>query len=190
MGQRITLAINTLAPGFDTIDVFGRPVSLRQYRGKRLMICFFRHAGCPFCNMRVHRLQAKYDELKALGLEMVFFFESEEKTILGHHFHRSVSPIPIIADPDKIHYAAYGIETSFSKSLKSHATSFLTTAIKAAFAKVPLHYMSGKESFSTMPAEFLINEYGMIQALLYSNGLTDHMNLDEVLRFAKTGKTA
>lgn len=188
MSQRFILSINALAPAIEAIDVFGRPVSMRNFRGKRLLMCFFRHAGCPFCNMRVHRLQSKHEELKAQGLEMLFFFESDAKTILGHTFHRNVNPIPIIADPGHVFYSAYGIESSFVKSIKSHATSFLTTAISAAITKLPMRFVPGRDSFSTMPAEFLINEYSMIEALLYSTGLTDHMNMDTIYTFAKTGK--
>ncbi|TNE71514.1 redoxin domain-containing protein [bacterium] len=188
MNERIVLKVNALAPTIDAIDIFERRVRLRDFWGKRVLVAFFRHAGCPFCNVRVHRLQAKHEELKALGLEMIFFFESDKKTLLGNQFHRSVSPIPIIADPEKHWYDMYGIETNLMKSAKSHVTSLFPNAIKALLNGLPVHYMSGNESISTIPAEFLLDEYGMVKQLLYSNSLTDRMSVDTIFEFAKTGK--
>ena len=53
----------------------GKTVNTADLRGKRYMLSFFRFAGCPFCNLRVHALTKVYDDLKAKGLEMIFFFE-------------------------------------------------------------------------------------------------------------------
>lgn len=186
MTDRIELQVNALAPDIDAIDIFDRRIQLRAARGKRVLIAFFRHAGCPFCNMRVHRLQAKHIELQQLGLEMLFFFESDKKTLLSNMFHRKVSPIPIIADPEKKYYNLYGIETSFAKSMKSHATTFFSNAIQAKVKGIPVHWMAGKESISTIPAEFLIDEYGVVKKLLYSTSLTDRMSMETIFDFART----
>jgi len=189
MKERILLQVNALAPVFEVVDIFNRKINLKDYRGKRVLLGFFRHAGCPFCNMRVHRLQARYKELKALGLEMIFFFESDAETLLGNMFHKSVSPIPLIADPLKLVYDGYGIENSGFKSAKSHITSFFSNAVQAKIKGIPVHWMAGNESISTIPAEFLINEYGVVYKLLYSTSLTDRMSVETIFEFAKTGKT-
>ena len=189
MKERILLQVNALAPVFEVVDIFNRKINLKDYRGKRVLLGFFRHAGCPFCNMRVHRLQARYKELKALGLEMIFFFESDAETLLGNMFHKSVSPIPLIADPLKLVYDGYGIENSALKSAKSHITSFFSNAVQAKIKGIPVHWMAGNESISTIPAEFLINEYGVVYKLLYSTSLTDRMSVETIFEFAKTGKT-
>lgn len=185
MSDRILLKINELAPPIETYDIFDRKISLGDYRGKRLLICFFRHAGCPFCNTRVHRLDAKEQELKELGLEMIFFFESEKEVLRDSDFHRKISPTPIISDPDRKWYTAYGIEQSFAASAKSHLKSFFSQVVRAKLDRVPVHYMKGKESFSTIPAEFLVDEYGMVRRLYYAQGLTDQMSLDLIYKFAR-----
>src|SRR5260221_11356182 len=95
------------APVFNVKDIFGRQINLEDYKDKRIFIGFFRHAGCPFCNIRVHHLSKKHAELKAKGLEMIFFFESQEFLLLKSIFHIEVSPIPLISDPKKIWYNAY-----------------------------------------------------------------------------------
>ncbi|MES2733447.1 MAG: redoxin domain-containing protein, partial [Bacteroidota bacterium] len=87
---------NLLAPIFKLKDSFGRIIDLDEYRDKKVFIGFFRHAGCPFCNIRVHTLTKVHEELKAKGLEMIFFFESKENVLLRSTFHQEITPIPLI----------------------------------------------------------------------------------------------
>src|SRR5690349_9426252 len=154
----MSLSKNDLAPVFNLKDVYGRMINLAEYADKKILLGFFRHAGCPFCNLRVHTLLKAHEELKSSGLEMIFFFESKEQVILRSSFHRGVSPIPIISDPEKKWYDAYGLESSGSKSAISHVTSFVQTTIKAKSLGLPVHMMEEGESFKTMPAEFLLDK--------------------------------
>jgi len=60
--------------------------------------------------------------------------------------------------------------------------------MEAQSAKVPLHLMASGESFSTMPAEFLLDENLIIRKVHYSERLNDRMDLSEIERFVKTGE--
>ncbi|MDQ3393418.1 MAG: redoxin domain-containing protein [Bacteroidota bacterium] len=186
--SRILLDLNVTAPSFALKDIFGRLIDLQAYKGKRVFIAFFRHAGCPFCNLRVHFLQKKYEELKAMNLEMIFFFESNEKVLLSSYFHKEISPIALIADPEKIWYQTYGIESSAAKSAKSHLTSFIQTTVQAKLKGLPVHMMAGNESITTIPAEFLLDENQIIRKIHYSNGLNDRISIDYIYNFAEQGK--
>lgn len=188
MAESITLDINTPAPVFDLNDIFGCKTHLKAYRGKKVLVAFFRHAGCPFCNSRVHRLQKVVEELKTKNLEMIFFFESTEKVLLSHTFHKAVNPTPLISDPEKVWYQAYGVETSALKSAVSHLTSIVQTAIKAKLKGLPVHLMAGKESINTIPAEFLVDEKGVVRKVHYARSLTDELSVDIIRAFAETGK--
>lgn len=175
---------NLVAPYFKMVDIFGRIIDLDDYKDKKLLIAFFRHAGCPFCNVRVHALQKIHPELKAKGMEMIFFFESKERVMKMSTFHQEISPIPLISDPEKKVYAAYGIEQSVYKSSMSHISTFVQTVYKASTAKLPIHLMKDGESFSTMPAEFLVGKNLIIKDLHYSERLNDRMNIEKVKAFA------
>lgn len=177
---------NIKAPLFQLKDVFGRMIDLNSYQDKRILIGFFRHAGCPFCNLRVHALTKLHTELKDQGMEMIFFFESKGEIILRSSFHREVSPVPIISDPEKKWYKAYGLEGSLYKSTLSHLTSFVQTALEARAAKVPIHLMASGESFSTMPAEFLIDRGLVVKRLHYAQTLTDRLDLEDIRAFARS----
>jgi peroxiredoxin len=177
---------NRTAPVFSLVDVFGRTIDLSAYADKRILLGFFRHAGCPFCNLRVHALSKLNEELKE-HMAMIFFFESKESVILRSTFHREVSPIPILSDPNKTWYAAYGLEPSTSKSTISHFTSFVQTVIRAKAAGVPVHMMASGESFATMPAEFLIDKGLIVRDAYYSERLNDRRDLDLIREFARKG---
>lgn len=175
------------APVFALKDVFGRMIDLNQYTDKRILIGFFRHAGCPFCNLRVHALTKLHEELKTKGMEMIFFFESKESVLLRSTFHKEVSPIPLISDPEKKWYDAYGLEKSTAISAKSHVLEFAQTAFKAYRAGVPIHAMADGESINTIPAEFLIDKNLVIKKVHYAKGLNDRISIDVVKRFAENG---
>ncbi|MEP0984218.1 redoxin domain-containing protein [Ekhidna sp.] len=181
---RITLDLNAPAPVFKIDDIFDREIDLTKYKGKKVLIAFFRHAGCPFCNTRVHNLQMHHEELKSKGLEMIFFFESKKELLKSSNFHNSISPIPLIADPDKVWYDAYGVESSSLKSAKSHFTSFFQKVFEAKKKSLPVHWMAGNESIKTIPAEFLMDERGIIRKVHYAKGLRDRMSIDIIKEFA------
>jgi thioredoxin-dependent peroxiredoxin len=172
------------APVFKLNDIYGRLIDLEAYQDRKIFLGFFRHAGCPFCNLRVHALTKVHQELKAKGLEMIFFFESKESVLLRSSFHKDVSPIPLIADPERKIYDAYGLEKSLAKSSISHIATFVQTAFKAGAEGLPTHMMKSGESFSTMPAEFLIREGLVIDFVHYSDRLNDRMSVDMIKAFA------
>lgn len=179
------LELNSRAPSFCLDDVFDRSIDLKAYRGRKVMVAFFRHAGCPFCNLRVHNLLKVHEELKAQGLDMIFFFESKRDIMLRSMFHKEISPIPLIADPNKVIYDTYGLESSGRKVMVGHITSFVSTAIQAKLQRLPMHLMEDSESIKTMPAEFLLDENGIIRELHYSQKLTDRLKMDLLFAFAQ-----
>ena len=181
----MSLEKNVIAPLFKVNDIFGRIIDLEAYRERKVLVAFFRHAGCPFCNLRVHALSKAHEELKAQGLDMIFFFESKEKVIQRSTFHLGVSPIPIIADPEKTWYNVYGLETSGFKSGMSHLTSFVQSVWKAKSLGLPVHLMEEGESISTMPAEFLLDKGLVIKKLHYSQRLDDRMEISDIKAFVK-----
>lgn len=179
------LESNLIAPIFKLKDIFGRIIDLNAYKEKKVFIGFFRHAGCPFCNIRVHALLKVHEELKAKGLEMIFFFESKEKILLNSIFHKEISPIPLISDPEKKWYDAYGLESSGYKSAISHIQTFVQTAFKASSLGIPMHMMADGESIKTMPAEFLLAQGLLIKEVHYSERLNDRMKVDKIRAFAE-----
>ena len=69
----------------------------------------------------------------------------------------------------------------------SHITSFAQTVVKANAAKVPVHMMADGESFSTMPAEFLIDRDLIIKRVHYSERLNTRIDVNDIRLFAEKG---
>ena len=78
----------------------------------------------------------------------------------------------------------YGIENSAGKSARSHLTQFIQTAVRAKLKGLPMHMPPNEEKLSTMPAEFLLDEEGIIRKVHYSKGLNDRMAIDFIQDFA------
>jgi thioredoxin-dependent peroxiredoxin len=182
--ENVVVELNVTAPDFNLVDIFDRNIHLKNYKGKRVFIGFFRHAGCPFCNLRVHSLMEIREKLLVNNMEMIFFFESKRELLLQSIFHKGISPVPLIPDPNKTYYSIYGIENSLLKSSFSHLTTFIQTAIKAKVKQLPIYPMDGNESFSTMPAEFLLDENLIIRKIHYAQTLNDRLSLDTIIDFS------
>ena len=185
--ERITLDINATAPAFNMIDTFGRMINLQDYKGKKVFIGFFRHAGCPFCNLRVHLLQEKMKNLRQKIWRWSSFLNQMKKSFYPVFFTKRSDPA-LDFWSDKIWYQTYGIENSALKSTMSHLTSFIQTVVQAKLKKLPMHMMTGGESIKTMPAEFLLDENLIIRKVHSSKGLNERMSLEHIMEFAESSK--
>lgn len=152
---------------------------LESMTGKRYMLSFFRFASCPFCNLRVHELVKRYHELGE-EFAIVAIFDSPldnlQQHANGHH-----APFPILADQNNRYYHEYSIEHSITGMFKGMIFR-MPTLMKAMFkGYVPTTI---KGSMTTMPADFLIDEHGIIQVAHYGSDEGDHLAFDRVKAFS------
>ncbi len=99
------------APGFSVIDIHGKNITLSDYKERKVLLCFFRYAGCPFCNLTFLKLLERYPELSQKGLNIITFFQSPKDSVI-RYIDKLIPPVPVIADPDKEIYNLYGITSS------------------------------------------------------------------------------
>lgn len=149
-------------------------------KGKRYMISFFRFASCPFCNLRVHDLVKRFDEL-GKEFTIVAIFDSSLDN-LQQHAQRHKSPFPILADENNDYYRQYGIKYSILGMLKGMFMRF-PSLMKAMFVHgyFPLRI---KGRMTTMPADFLVDENGVIKTAYYGKDEGDHLSFDVIKQFA------
>lgn len=159
------------APAFTLPDLHGNPVSLAQFRGRRLLLSFYRYASCPFCNLRVHQLSQRAPEWQARGLDLVAVFQSPRESIL-EHAGSEPRPFAILPDPDRGLYRAYGVEGSWGGFLKGGLqVGKLASALKEGF-------LPGKMEgdINMVPADFLIDEEGRVAVAYYGHDISDHLD--------------
>ena len=148
-------------------------------KGMPFMLSFYRFASCPFCNLRIHELVTRFDEL-GKNFTMVAVFDSPldnlKKHTAGHE-----APFPILADESNQYYREYGIEHSFSGVLKGMILRMPTLVKGMMKGYLPT---SLKGSITTMPADFLVDAKGIIQTAYYGKDEGDHLSFEQIKEFA------
>ncbi|HSE64953.1 MAG TPA: peroxiredoxin-like family protein [Thermoanaerobaculia bacterium] len=171
-----------LAPGnpavpFATVDVEGHPVSLEQFRGRPLLLMFFRYASCPMCNLRLHDFSEVYPRLQARGLSAVAFFHSSARAIKRNAGRRS-DAFPLVADPNQEIYRAFGVESSWAGLLKS---MLLPSFYRDWIRSMRRGFWGGADlEMAKMPADFLVGPDGRLLLVHYGRDIGDHLSLAEI----------
>jgi peroxiredoxin len=174
------LQTGDIAPGFSLQDMAGTTVRLSDYRGKKVLLCFFRFATCPFCTVRFVRLAQETERYSAMGLEIVAVFESSREYI-QEYLGRRPLPFPVIPDPEGVLYAAYGVKKSMSGLL--FGMFRMPTLLRALFDP---QFRMGKPDSSILriPADFLIGADGTVEESYYGSDIGDHMPFRRIDEFA------
>ena len=104
----ITLKEGDKAPAFSATDQNGNTVSLKDYKGKMLVLYFYSEAGSPTCTLESCNLRDNYPALKKKGFEVVGI--SPDTQSAQKKFETKYKlPFPLLADPDNKITAAYGV---------------------------------------------------------------------------------
>jgi len=163
----------------------GSVFDLFSLKGRPYLLSFFRFAACPFCNLRMHELVSRFAELDG-RFTVVAIFDSPLDN-LREHAERHDSPFPVLADASGIYYRQYGIEHSVAGVMKGMILR-MPTLLHAMIGKgyVPLKI---KGSMTTMPADFLVDERGIIQHAHYGKDEGDHLPFDVIKQFSALRRT-
>ena len=168
------------APDFSVRSLQGDSLNLADFKGKKVLLVFFRYAGCVVCNFRAHELIENYDSLQTQGVQVIGVFESKE-ALLREYVADSAIPFPIISDHQAILYKKYKVEKSYRKVWKG-----LRQKKTKHQEKVGEQLYNGKKykrdgALNRIPADFLIGIDGKIEIAYYGAYLGDHLPLDQVL---------
>ena len=82
----------------DLPSISGEMFDINTIAGKKTLVTFYRFATCPFCNLRIHEITKRYDEL-GKNFEMVAIFNSSQDYLtkkMGKHN----APFTILADEE------------------------------------------------------------------------------------------
>lgn len=168
------------ATNFSLPAIDGTLFSLDSLRGTCFMLSFFRFASCPFCNLRVHELAKRFGEFGG-DFTIVAVFDSSLEN-LRRHAEKHQAPFPILADAENTCYKAYGIEHSLAGTMKG-MFGRMPTLLKSMFVQGNIPWVI-KGSMTTMPADFLVDENGVIQTAYYGRDEGDHLPFELVRTFA------
>jgi peroxiredoxin Q/BCP len=124
----MTLKTGDKAPDFTVNDQNGNPVSLKDFKGKKLALYFYPKDNTPTCTEQACNLRDNIALLKTKGIAVIgVSIDSEKK---HQNFKKKFSlPFPLLADTDHQlvdAYGAWGEKMLFGrKYMGTHRVTFL-----------------------------------------------------------------
>ena len=102
------LEVGTLAPDFTLPDKEGNPVTLSQFRGKRVVVYFYPRDNTPGCTRQACGYAAAYDEFQALDAVVIGI---SKDSVASHQKFAQKHELPFIllSDPELTAIQAYGV---------------------------------------------------------------------------------
>ena len=96
------------APDFSTTDQSGKKITLKEYRGKKVVLYFYPKDDTPGCTKEACAFRDHFAEFKQLGVEVLGVSVDTEKS------HKSFAekfklPFTLLADTNKKIVNAYGV---------------------------------------------------------------------------------
>jgi peroxiredoxin Q/BCP len=141
------LKIGDKAPDFTTTDQDGQPVTLSQFRGKKVVLYFYPKDMTPGCTAQACNLRDNYTALKRRGFEVLGISTDSEKRH-QRFIEKENLPFRLLSDPDKQVHDLYG--TWVEKS------------------------MYGRKYMGTARVTFVINKEGVIENIIDKVKTADH----------------
>ena len=175
------LEVGNDAPVIELPAVDGSTFDLSSYKGKRVILTFFRFDSCPFCNLRVNRIVKRWNEFQE-DTVMVGIFDAKIDKLKKRMAKHKV-PFTLVADETYEHFLNNGVQKSFFRvmlaPLKAPIT-FLETLFRG---YVPMTLSISK--LSTLPVDVLIDENGKIVEAHYCKDTVDHLPIERLVEFAQ-----
>lgn len=176
--QKEKVVVGQEAPDFVLQDHFAKDHRLRQYRGRKVWLSFFRYAACPVCNLRIDEMKAWTGVFnpEKTGLAVLTVFQSSVMTV-AQYVGKQNPPFPLLCDPKEEIYFNYGLE---------HGGSILNPNVLSRGIQAGARGFLGgtKEGrINRLPGDFLIDEDGIVQEIHKGRDWADHIDFKQVEAF-------
>lgn len=103
-----TLNAGDTAPDFKGKDQNGKTISLKDFKGKKLVLYFYPQDDTPTCTVEACNLRDNYSALKKAGLEIIGV--SPDDHLSHKKFEEKYDlPFTLIEDPEKKIVNQYGV---------------------------------------------------------------------------------
>ncbi len=162
-------------------DQKGNAFNLSQTLGKKVLLTFYRIAGCSFCNLRLNEISKKFGELGNNFTHIGIFHSPVNNLKLYMDKHKNL-PFTVLADENFEYFQKYEIERSVSKTL--NAILFKAHKIIPAMMKgyIPSRI---KGHLDIAVTDVLINEDVVVQDVYYAKkDIADHFEFEKIKQFA------
>jgi thioredoxin-dependent peroxiredoxin len=144
----MTLEVGDKAPDFTLLSEDETPVSLKDFRGKKVVLYFYPKDNTPGCTREACDFRDQHKAFKKLGVEILGVSKDSAKAHTKF-IEKYALPFTLLVDDDAATCKAYGVINKKS--------------------------MFGKTYLGITRSTFLIDEKGKIQALWRNVKVTGHV---------------
>ena len=103
-----TLKVGDKVPDFSVLNDQGKPVSLSDYKGKKLVVFFYPKANTLGCTVEACNLRDHYELLREKGYQLLGV--SADSVKKQENFKSKYEfPFPLLADEEKVVINAFGV---------------------------------------------------------------------------------
>ncbi len=176
-----------IAPVFSVEDLHGRTIDLEAYRGRWLLLSFYRYASCPLCNLRVHEISKLSPQWARQGLDVVGVFQSPREKILNYLGRQEVA-FTLLPDPQQKLYAVYQVRHSWAGFIK--AWLMRLPEIYRSVIRKQFYPGTVEGGIHRIPADFLIDPAGRLAVAYYGKDIGDHLPVARIEAVLKAGLDA
>lgn len=164
------------APDIAYHDYLDTPFQLSKLRGQKVLLSFYRYAGCPFCQLRFAELLDKFGKEEKIVLVAVFQSPGDS---IKEHAAGTHSPVRIIGDAAERFYKVYGVDDGIRAWAMGIESAFRF------YRSLRMGHKFGKKEGqrNRIPADFLIDEDGILRHVYYGKHMDDHMPTEWVDKF-------
>ena len=148
MTENSRLAPGDIAPGFTLPDADGKPVSLADYRGRKVIVYFYPAASTPGCTKQACDFRDNLAELGGAGIDVVGISPDRPAKLAKFRDNEKLT-FPLLSDPDREVLSAWG-----------------------AFGEKTMY---GKKITGVIRSTFLVDEDGKIELAQYNVRATGHV---------------
>mmetsp|Transcript_22637 Transcript_22637/g.33646 ORF Transcript_22637/g.33646 Transcript_22637/m.33646 type:complete len:241 (+) Transcript_22637:186-908(+) len=197
------LGIGDEAPDFELRDEEGNLHKLSSFRGRRVMLSFFRYASCPVCLYNVDRLKQQAALLQKAEIVTLCIFRSAP-TMMQRAADGTNEDTHTLSDLKGSVYKKFQVKPSLRvRSIYPYMSAIfgkyspyvdLKMMLKDIKDKGRLKQFNdikgkgGDEAMLQLPADFLIDENGIIVDVFRSETPQDHMEFERIEAFIPKGK--
>ena len=142
------LAVGDPAPAFTLPDADGTPVSLADYRGRKVIVYFYPAASTPGCTKQACDFRDNLGELSGAGLDVIGISPDKPEKLAKFRDAEKLT-FPLLSDPSRSTLQAYG-----------------------AFGEKTMY---GKTVTGVIRSTFVVDEAGKIETAQYNVKATGHV---------------
>ena len=148
MSEAVRLSPGDTAPAFSLLDADGTKVSLKDFKGERVVVYVYPAAMTPGCTKQACDFRDSLQALKGAGLAVIGLSPDKPEKLAKFRDKEGLN-FPLLSDPDKTVLTKYG-----------------------AFGEKKLY---GKTVVGVIRSTFVVDEDGKIEKAMYGVKATGHV---------------